>query len=162
MGETTYQSDFKGMTVYHFFMPAKGQNILMRILAWAFFHFISIIVGLTLVPRPAVIFSPSPPLTIGLCAWLLGRLCRAPYIYNVQEIYPDIAIRLGMIKNRWIIRLLYRLEFFVYFKAAAVTVIASRMREQLLNKGVSKIKSSGHPKFCRCQRSGTSAQRQRF
>ena len=97
-GKLLYQSEFKGMAVYHSFMPAKGQNKLMRILAWAFFHFISIIAGLMIVPRPAVILSPSPPLTIGLCAWLLGSLCRAPYIYNVQEIYPDIAIRLGMIK----------------------------------------------------------------
>ena len=72
---------------------------------------------------------------------------RAPYIYNVQEIYPDIAIRLGMVKNRWIINVLYRLEFFVYSKASAVTVIASRMREKLLEKGVSNQKVHVIPNF---------------
>jgi colanic acid biosynthesis glycosyl transferase WcaI len=135
------------MTVYHTFMPPKGQNILWRLLAWAFFHIISIIAGLTIVPRPSVIIAPSPPLTIGLCTWLLGMLHRVPYIYNVQEIYPDIAIRLGAVRNRWIIGLLYRLEKFVYSKAAAVTVIASRMRGQLLEKGVSKDKVYIIPNF---------------
>ena len=146
-GKILYQSDFKGLTVYHSFMPAKGQNKLLRILAWAFFHFISITAGLTIAPRPSVIISPSPPLTIGLCAWVLGLLRRAPYIYNVQEIYPDIAIRLGMVKNRWIIKGLYRLELFVYSKSSAITVIASRMREKLLEKGVSDQKVQVIPNF---------------
>jgi colanic acid biosynthesis glycosyl transferase WcaI len=74
-------------------------------------------------------------------------LHRAPYIYNVQEIYPDIAVRLGAVRNRWVIDLLYRLETFVYSKASAVTVIASRMREQLLQKGVSKDKVHVIPNF---------------
>ena len=142
-----YQSKYHGMAVYHTFMPPKGHNILRRILAWAFFHIISVIAGLMIVPRPSVIVAPSPPLTIGLCAWLLSIFHRAPYIYNVQEIYPDIAIRLGAVRNRWIIDLLYRLEKFVYSKASAVTVIASRMRKQLLGKGMPNDKVHVIPNF---------------
>lgn len=142
-----YRSDFHGITVYHTYMPRKGQNILLRLLSWAFFHFISIIVGLTIAPRPNLIIAPSPPLTIGLCAWLLGVLYRVPFIYNVQEIYPDIAIRLGAVRNRWIIAFLHRLEKFVYSKSSKVTVIASRMREQLLEKGVSRDKVCIIPNF---------------
>jgi colanic acid biosynthesis glycosyl transferase WcaI len=146
-GKILCQSEFNGLRVYHSFMLPKGKNILLRIMAWAFFHIVSVIAGLMVVPRPAVILAPSPPLTIGLCAWLLGRLHRAPYIYNVQEIYPDIAIRLGAVRNRWVIDLLYRLEKFVYSKSSAVTVIASRMREQLLKKGVSNDKVHVIPNF---------------
>ncbi len=146
-GKILFQSEYHGITVYHTIMPPKGQNILWRILAWVFFHIISIIAGMMIVPRPSVIIAPSPPLTIGLCAWFLGILHRAPYIYNVQEIYPDIAIRLGVVRNLWIIDLLYRLEKFVYSKAAAVTVIASRMRKQLLEKGVSIDKVHVIPNF---------------
>ena len=42
---------------------------------------------------------------------------------------------------------MYRLEFFVYSKASAVTVIAPQMREQLLKKGVSKVKVQVIPNF---------------
>ncbi len=142
-----YQSDFHGVKVYHTYMPRKGQNVFLRLLAWSFFHIMSIVVGLTVVPRPTIIIAPSPPLTIGLCAWLLGMLSRAPFIYNVQEIYPDIAIRLGAVRNRWIIAILYRLEKFIYFKSSKVTVIAPRMREQLLEKGVSNDKVCVIPNF---------------
>ncbi|MBF0234172.1 MAG: glycosyltransferase family 4 protein [Desulfamplus sp.] len=146
-GKILYKSQFKGITVYHIVMPPKAKNILWRIIAWVFFHIISIIAGWRIVPRPSIILAPSPPLTIGLCAWILGRLHSAPYIYNVQEIYPEIAIRLGVVRNRWIIDILYRLEKFVYSKASAVTVIASKMRDQLLDKGVSNEKVHIIPNF---------------
>ena len=131
-GRVLYQSDYHGIIVYHIFMPPKGDNMLWRFLSWGFFHIMSIIVGLAIVPRPSIIIAPSPPLTIGLSSWLLGIFYRAPYIYNVQEIYPDIAIRLGAVRNPWIIGLLYQLEKFVYSKASVVTVIASQMRKQLM------------------------------
>jgi len=146
-GTIIRQSDYHGMTVYHILMPPKGRSILVRLLAWLFFHILSVIAGVMLVPRPSVILAPSPPLTIGLCAWILGMWHHAPYIYNVQEIYPDIAIRLGVVRNRFIIDLLYRLEKFVYSKAAAVTVIASRMRTQLIGKKVPSEKVHLIPNF---------------
>ncbi len=146
-GKVLFQSDYHGLKIYHTFMPPKGQSVTGRILAWVFFHIISVIVGLTIVPRPAVIISPSPPLTIGICAWLIGALRRAPFIYNVQEIYPDIVIRLGATRNRCLINFLYRLEKIVYRTASAVTVIAPRMRDRLLDKRVPKEKVIVIPNF---------------
>lgn len=140
-------SRYHGITVYHSFMPQKGKSFLFRITAWFFFHFMSMIVGLTIIPRPAIIIAPSPPLTIGLCAWLLSRWYSVPFIYNVQEIYPDIAIRLGAIRNAWLISLLYRLEKFIYSQSSQVTVIASRMRDQILKKGLCRDKVSVIPNF---------------
>ncbi len=146
-GPILRRSSFRGITVFHTYMPRKDRNILLRILAWLGFHTVSVMAGLTVVPHPDVIFAPSPPLTIGVCAWLLSVIRQVPYIYNVQEIYPDIAIRLGAVRNRSIIDLLYRLERFVYRKASAVTVIASRMRERLLEKGVPGDKVQVIPNF---------------
>lgn len=146
-GPILRRSIFRGITVYHTYMPQKGQNISFRILAWIGFHTISIVAALTLAPRPSVVIAPSPPLTIGICAWILSVIYRVPYVYNVQEIYPDMAIRLGAIRNRRVIDLLYRLERFVYQKASALTVIAWRMRERLLQKGVPDDKVQVIPNF---------------
>ena len=90
---------------------------------------------------------PSPPLTMGIVAWLLGLWHRAPFIYNVQEIYPDIAINLGAIRQPWVIRVLFALERFVYARSARVTVIADRMRHRLVQKGVAESKIQLIPNF---------------
>ena len=146
-GSILRRSHYQGIPVYHTSMPKKGKNIALRLSAWIGFHLLSTIVGLTIVPKPDIIITPSPPLTIGLSAWILGTLRRAPFIYNVQEIYPDIAIRLGVLQNRQLIRLLFGLERFVYKKASKVTVIAPRMRERLLEKGVPEDKVTVVPNF---------------
>ena len=116
-------------------------------MAWGGFHHVSIVAGLSIVPRPDVILAPSPPLTIGVCAWILGKYHRAPFIYNVQEIYPDIAVRLGALRNKWLIGRLTQLESFVYRKAKRITVIAPRMRQRLLEKGVPSDKLEVVPNF---------------
>ncbi len=128
-------------------MPAKTPSVLGRMAGWAGFHLVSTIAGLVEVDRPDVILVPSPPLSIGASAWIIGALRRAPYVYNVQEIYPDIAVNLGALKNRTAIRVLEALERFVYRKSAAITVIAPRMRARLIAKGVVPAKVHVIPNF---------------
>jgi colanic acid biosynthesis glycosyl transferase WcaI len=84
---------------------------------------------------------------VGVSAWLLGSVWFVPFVYNVQEIYPDIAINLGALKSPTLIRLLQGLERFVYRRARMITVIAPRMRERLLDKGVPPAKVSVIPNF---------------
>ena len=135
-GPLLRRSEYHGVRVFHTAMPAKTPSVVRRIAAWCGFHAISTLAGLVLVPKPDVILSPSPPLSIGVSAWIVARLRRARYIYNVQEIYPDIAINLGAVRNAALISALRTLERFVYRGAAAITVIAPRMRDRLLAKHV--------------------------
>jgi colanic acid biosynthesis glycosyl transferase WcaI len=146
-GPILRKSNHAGIEVYHTFMPRKGNSVFLRLLSWIGFHLISTIAGMTVIPKPNIIIAPSPPLTIGLCAWILGKFHHASYIYNVQEIYPDIAIRLGALRNKYLIGLLLRLERFVYKKASGIAVIAPRMRNRLLRKGVPADKVKVIPNF---------------
>ena len=135
-GPLLRKSEHNGAVVYHTPAMSRSGGILGRVLGWLIFHVVSLIAGLIIPRRVDVIMAPSPPLTIGLVAWLLGLRHRARFIYNVQELYPDIAVSLGVLKNRTLISLLYRLERFVYATAGRVTVISEPMREVILGKGV--------------------------
>lgn len=146
-GKLLQKSHYHGIPVYHVWMPRKGTNIAARLLAWVGFHIVSTIVGMIKLKSPDIFIVPSPPLTSGLSAWILGVIKRAPFIYNVQEIYPDYAISLGAIQNRWLIWALYKLESFVYAKAASVTVIAAHMADLLTQKRVPRNKIEIIPNF---------------
>jgi putative colanic acid biosynthesis glycosyltransferase WcaI len=147
LGRLLQTSDYRGIRVYHAWMPRKGRSVLLRLLAWIWFHGVSTLAALVLAGKPGVIFVPSPPLTVGVSAWVLGRLRSAPFVYNVQEIYPDIAINLGALRNQTLIQLMYALERFVYRRARAITVIAPRMRDRLIEKGVPPAKVVVIPNF---------------
>jgi colanic acid biosynthesis glycosyl transferase WcaI len=146
-GPLLYRSEFQGLRVLHVGMPRKSGRIASRLLAWTRFHVLSLIAAAALVRRVDVILAPSPPLTIGVCAWLLGRAYRAPFVYNVQELYPDIAIALGAIRNRRVIAALLALERFVYARARMVTVIGDGMRRRILAKAVPPEKVRVIPNF---------------
>lgn len=130
----------------YLYVPRQKDRLLGRVLNYVSFNLLSTVIGL-LSGRQDVILSPSPPLTIGLSAYAIGRLSRTPYVYNVQDIYPDVAIRLGVLKNPRIIALFKALERFVYDKAAAVSVISEGFRRNLLAKGVPPEKVRVIPNF---------------
>lgn len=146
-GGLLYQSDFDGIPVYHASMPAKASRVGARLFDYLRFHILSTIAGLVFVGDADIILAPSPPLTIGLSAWLLGLARRAPFIYNVQEIYPDVAVSLGMLRNPIAIRFFAWLERFVYARASAIVVIANGFQKRLLARGVPAAKLWVIPNF---------------
>ena len=147
-GSLLYQSDFQAIPVYHASIPVKGKRVGARLLDYMRFHMISTLAGLaSLSGKYDLILAPSPPLTIGLSAWILSNLRHVPFIYNVQEIYPDVAVNLGVLRNRYLIRAMEWLELFVYAKAQCVVVISEWFRRRLLEKGVQDIKLQVIPNF---------------
>jgi colanic acid biosynthesis glycosyl transferase WcaI len=106
-----------------------------RFLAYGTFNVTSMFAAM-LSGRFDVILTPSPPLTIGICGWLLARLVGARFIYNVQDIYPDAAVKLGLLRGRFAIRFFRWLERFVYARADAISVLSEDFRQNLLAKGV--------------------------
>lgn len=139
-GKLLYTSNCKGIPVFHAQVPAKTSRIGARFLDYMRFHTISTIAGLMLVKNYDLVFAPSPPLTIGLSAWILGLARQVPFIYNVQEIFPDVAVKLGILRNRGIIWLMEMLERFIYSQSRVVIVISEWFRRRLLGKGVSSLK----------------------
>lgn len=146
-GKLVQESDYRGIKVLHVWMPRKGKNIILRLAAWIGFHIISTIAGIFSRFKPDVILAPSPPLTIGINAWILGACFKAPFIYNIQEIYPDVAVNLGVLKNRLLINFFRILEKFVYAKADVLTVISEGMASRVCARVVSREKVRMIPNF---------------
>src|SRR5439155_16041267 len=65
-----------------------------------------------------------PPLTIGIPAWWIGLLRRTPFVYEIQDMWPETLAATGMMPSRSVARLMSRLAAFIYHHAAAITVIS--------------------------------------
>lgn len=141
------KSNYCGMEVLHIIMPRKSISKILRIASWLGFHVLSTTAGILCKFKPEIIIAPSPPLTIGVSAWLLAMVHGCKFIYNVQEIYPDVAKNLGMLRNKLILNALRGLERFVYSKAGALSVISDGMGRNIRLKGVSEEKVRIIPNF---------------
>lgn len=87
-----------------------------------------------------VIMSASPPLPLGLAAYLLSRSWKIPWLLRVEDLYPDTAVAAGVLKNRALIALFYWIERFVYKKATQISVISNGFKRALMNKDVPEAK----------------------
>jgi colanic acid biosynthesis glycosyl transferase WcaI len=136
-GRLIQQDEHKGMKIirtYLYTSPHK-QRFLVRFLNYVSFNLLSTLVGLFAGPQD-VILAASPPLTIALSAFIIGCVKRIPYIYNVQDIYPDVVVKLGILNNPFIIALSRLLERFVYTHARHITVLSEGFKANLLRKEV--------------------------
>jgi putative colanic acid biosynthesis glycosyltransferase WcaI len=120
------------------FVPARV-SALKRILHEGTFVFTSTLRALFL-SAPDVYVIVSPPLLLGMAAWLVGKLKRAPFVFHVQDMQPDAAVGLGMLKPNWFTKALYGLEAFAYRHAARVSGITPGMLASFQAKGVPKSK----------------------
>jgi colanic acid biosynthesis glycosyl transferase WcaI len=93
-----------------------------------------------------LVLAVSPPLQAGLAGCVLSWLKAAPLVLQVQDLIPDLAIALGMLRNPWAIRLARKLEGFVYRQSDSVLVICEGFAANLRSKGVpdSKIHQIPH------------------
>jgi colanic acid biosynthesis glycosyl transferase WcaI len=74
----------------------------------------------------------TPPLLSGFCAMLSGALRHRPYVYNLQDVYPDIAVALGPLRKGMATRAVALVESRLRKSARVVTVLAEDMRERVL------------------------------
>lgn len=111
------------VTRVHPFASHDKRNLVAR--AVGFVAFTVLATAVAAVGRRAdVVMAMSPPLTLGPAGWIAGTLRRAPLVFNVQDVYPDVAVDVGALTDARVIRLARWLERFTYRRAAAVTVLS--------------------------------------
>lgn len=92
------------------------------------------------VKKPDVLVVVSPPLGLAVLAALLAWWWRVPYLFDVQDLQPDAALDLGMVKPGLFTKLLFAVERLGYRRAGAVSTITDAMRARIVSKGTSPTK----------------------
>jgi colanic acid biosynthesis glycosyl transferase WcaI len=129
--------------VYAPVFDQASSGLIYRALNFVSFNISSLLATAVLAGKADVVLAPSsPPLTNGLVAFVASRFKRCPSIYNVQDLYPDMANKMGIIKNRILLRCLVLLEKWVYNLSQKIIVISDGMKRILEQKGVSPEKVS--------------------
>ncbi|MBG1268814.1 glycosyltransferase family 4 protein [Nostoc sp. WHI] len=132
-----YLNEYKnGVQIQRSYVWIRPQpNLLDRVLLDASFvvtSFVPALIGW----RPDVILSTSPSLPSCVPVALLGWLRGCPVILNLQDILPDAAVHVGLLKNKLLIQLFTLLEKFAYHTANKISVIADGFVDNLRSKGV--------------------------
>ena len=77
----------------------------------------------------------SSPLPLGLAAWAVKSLRNTPFILNVQDLFPQSVIDLGLLKNPYPVRFFQGMERFLYRRADGITVHSKGNADHVVNMG---------------------------
>ncbi|MEW5985868.1 MAG: glycosyltransferase family 4 protein [Chloroflexota bacterium] len=116
--------------------PDHSQRVVKRSLNYLSFAASASLLGPALGGRADVLWVYHPPLTVGWPAWWMSRLRRVPFVYEIQDMWPETLLATGMVADGRARRLLDGLARFVYRQAAAITVISPGFKRNLVGKGV--------------------------
>ena len=120
--------------------PDHSRAKMRRMMNYFSFAASASVLGPALCGPADVMWVYHPPLTVGIPAWWIGLLRRVPFIYEIQDMWPETVAATGMISNGQIIRWLGKLARFVYRRTAAITVISPCFKQNLIAKGVPAAK----------------------
>ena len=91
--------------------------------------------------RPHVLLVVSPPLGLAANAFVLSRLWRIPYVFDVMDLQPDAAAELGMLPAP-VLKVMYGVERMAYRHAALVSTLTTGMQRRIIEKGVPAEKTT--------------------
>jgi colanic acid biosynthesis glycosyl transferase WcaI len=114
--------------------PTDKTNIPARAVGFAGFTGLTAALAAASPRRPDAVLAMSPPHTLGLAGWGVARVRRVPFVFNIQDVFPDVAVEVGAITNPTVIKVASWLERTTYLRADAVTVLSEDLRENVAAK----------------------------
>lgn len=87
-------------------------------------------------PKCDIVISTSPPLFAGLAGFVTSRVKRAPWILEIRDLWPESIVAVGAITNKKVIKILERIEIFMYKKCEHLVPVTDSFKEYMIEKGI--------------------------
>jgi glycosyltransferase involved in cell wall biosynthesis len=102
---------------------SNKQSYIRRVISFLSFCFLSIYAGIR-AKGVDVIYATSTPLTVGIAAMVIKRVKKVPFVFEVRDQWPEIPIKLGIINNRLLIKILLWLEKTIYKSSSSIVALS--------------------------------------
>ncbi len=94
-----------------------------------------------------VVFATSTPLTIAIPGVLASKFLKIPMVFEVRDLWPEVPIAIGVLKNPLVKTLAKSLEKFAYKNAAHIIALSPDMKRGIVDTGVMSEKVTVIPNF---------------
>lgn len=96
---------------------------------WSFLQFLVRATFLLLqFKKVDVVYASSTPLTVAVPALIKKKFSRTPFVFEVRDPWPEGPIALGLVKNKFIIKLLRAFEKHIYVKASRIVALSADIK----------------------------------
>ncbi|MEB2673308.1 glycosyltransferase family 4 protein [Bradyrhizobium japonicum] len=88
------------------------------------------------VARPDVVIATSPHIFAAVAGWIVSRVHRRPFVFEVRDLWPDSIIAVGAMKEGRLMNLVRRVERFLYRHSDLIVTVTHTTRDVLASRGI--------------------------
>lgn len=122
-----------GMEVHYIFIPYSNRLSYFQRM-WAFSKFLWFASFRLLKIKADFVLATSTPLTIGIPALIKKWFGRTPFIFEVRDVWPEVVIAIGAVRNKFVQKCLYGLEWLIYKNARAIVPLSTDMQKSITSR----------------------------
>ena len=131
-GVLSRREDHEGIDVVRTYVYATAnKGTLKRMLSYASFMLSALLIGFWRVRRPDVVIATSPQLLTAVAGYVIARLKRVPFVFEVRDLWPESIIAVDAMKENLLIRLLKRTARYLYEHADQVVTVGEGYRRAI-------------------------------
>lgn len=116
-----------------------NEGFVKRILDYLSFMVTATVAAL-FVRRVDVVVGTSPQFFTACAAWATGLFKRRPWVFELRDLWPESIKAVGAMKDSAAIRLLERIELFLYRKADRIVAVTHAFKDTLMRRGIDGAK----------------------
>lgn len=87
-----------------------------------------------------LVIGTSPQFFTAVAAYVVSRMKRIPYVFELRDLWPESIKAVGAMKESFALRMLERLEMFLYRKAARIVSVTESFKQVLMRRGIEGTK----------------------
>ncbi|RRN43985.1 glycosyltransferase WbuB [Lautropia dentalis] len=114
---------------------AANEGFLKRILDYVSFMVTGGIVAM-FQKRPDILITTSPQFFCAVAGWVVSRLRRLPWIFELRDLWPASIVAVGAMKEGIAIKTLYWMEMSMYRAADRVIAVTKGLKQDLVDRGI--------------------------
>ncbi|WP_221074087.1 glycosyltransferase family 4 protein [Agarivorans aestuarii] len=130
----THQLDGIDVVRVKTFITAN-EGFVKRILDFMSFMVTGFIAGL-FQKKPDVIVATSPQFFSAIAGWALSAVKRKPFVFELRDIWPASITAVGAMKDSFVIRMLEKIELFLYRRADSIVSVTHSFKDELIKRGI--------------------------
>ena len=115
--------------------PSHDNSGTRRILNYLSFAVTSMFIGPFMVRKPDVVYVYNL-ITLAWTAVFLRWFYGCKIVYDIQDLWPESVASSGMMKNRYLLKMLQRLSLWAYQQADHIAVLSPGFKKNLQQRGV--------------------------
>lgn len=129
-----------GIDIYYVYAISNFKAKFIRRIIFYFAYCVSALLALRHIKKADLVYAVSVPLPVGLIGFFYSKLLKTTFYLELTDIWPDVLIEMGALKNKFIIWLLRKMEMFCYRKAEYIITLGKTAKARIVKRVADKSK----------------------